>query len=126
MRLLLLATAGGAIGAGARYLVNTAFARILGTAFPWATLSVNVVGSLLMGLVMALLARSFDGSPDLRTFLATGILGGFTTFSAFSFDVWTLLQRGEAMTAFVYVAGSVVVSIAALFAGVALARGLFS
>ncbi len=126
MKLLLLATTGGAIGAGARHLVNVAMARAFGTAFPWATLTVNIVGSLVMGFVIESIMRKFAGSPELRTFIATGILGGFTTFSAFSFDVWTLLQRGEAATALVYVSASVGLSIAALFAGIALARGYFA
>ena len=84
MRLLILATVGGALGSGARHLVNIGFARAFGPQFPWATLTVNVVGSFLMGLLADMILRRFGGSVEMRTFLATGILGGFTTFSAFT------------------------------------------
>jgi fluoride exporter len=126
MRLLFLATAGGAIGAGARHLVNVAFARWLGTGYPWATLTVNVVGSALMGFLVAMIMLKFEGSIALRTFLATGILGGFTTFSAFSFDVFGLMERGETVMALGYVTVSVIGSIVALMLGLALARGVFA
>ncbi len=126
MRLLLLATTGGALGAGARHLVNVAFVRWLGTGYPWATLAVNVLGSLLMGFLVEMILRKFDGSEALRTFLATGILGGFTTFSAFSFDVFGLIQRGEMLLALGYVVLSVIGSIVALIIGVSIARGIFT
>ena len=84
MRLVLYAAAGGAIGTVARHLANVSFGRWLGSAFPWSTLFVNVVGGFLMGALIEALALRFDGSLELRTFIATGILGGFTTFSAFS------------------------------------------
>ena len=126
MRLLLLATTGGAIGAGARYLVNVMALRLLGPHFPWATITVNVVGSLLMGFLVEMIGLRFQGSPELRTFLATGILGGFTTFSAFSMDAAALLNRGDHLMAFGYIAGSVLLSIAALYLGLALARGVFA
>ena len=122
MRLLLLASAGGAIGAGARYLVNVGCLRWLGGGFPWATLGVNVVGSLLMGIVVEVVARKLGGSPEARVFLATGILGGFTTFSAFSNDVVALLAGGGTGLAVAYIAASVVLSIGAVYAGLALAR----
>lgn len=122
MKLLLLAITGGAIGAGARHLVNVAFGPWADGGFPWATLTVNVVGCLLMGLLIATLTIRFDGSADLRTFLATGILGGFTTFSAFSMDFAHLVERGDIAQGAVYVAASVVLSIAAVFAGLAIAR----
>jgi fluoride exporter len=116
---------GGALGAGARHLVNVGFARAGWLGFPWATLAVNVVGGLLMGLAVELVTRRFGGSPELRTFLATGILGGFTTFSAFAFDVEVLMTRGETAAAMLYIAASVVLSIAALYAGLALGRSWF-
>ena len=122
MHLLMLATVGGAVGAGARYLVNVAALRWLGPQFPWATLFVNVAGSLAMGFLVALIGLRYQGSPELRTFLATGILGGFTTFSAFSLDAATLFDRGDTGLAMAYVLGSVVLSILALYAGLALAR----
>lgn len=123
MRLLLLATAGGAIGAGTRHLVNVAALRLLGASFPWATLLVNVAGSVAMGVLVEALTRHWGGSAELRTFLATGILGGFTTFSAFSLDAWALYERGALALAVVYVTASVVLSIAGLVAGLALVRG---
>ena len=87
MRLILFAAAGGALGAGLRHVINTAFLAWFGPGFPWATLTVNLVGSLLMGVLVQALMPFDGGAPALRTFLATGILGGFTTFSAFSLDV---------------------------------------
>ena len=122
MNHFLLAAAGGALGAGARYLVNVGFARLFGTAFPWSTLFVNVVGSLAMGLLVGLLLDRDTNSDGLRIFLATGVLGGFTTFSAFSLDTANLVARGEVGAAGVYVVGSVIVSILALYAGLALAK----
>jgi fluoride exporter len=108
---------GGAIGSALRYGVNIAAPRLLGTGFPWATLTVNIVGSFLMGLLSAALTEKFSDQPDLRLFLTTGILGGFTTFSAFSLDVFGLMQRGENSTAVIYALASVVLSILAVFSG---------
>ena len=124
MRLLLLAAGGGALGAGARHLVNVGCASCLGAAFPFATLIVNVVGSFLMGVVIAATVPLLGGSAEWRTFLATGILGGFTTFSAFSLDAWQLWERGATGLAAVYVAASVVLSVAGLAAGLVAARAL--
>jgi fluoride exporter len=85
-----------------------------------------VVGSLLMGFLVDMIMRRFGGSPEMRTFLATGILGGFTTFSAFSLEISTLLSRDEIITALVYILASVAISLLALYAGLALSRALFS
>lgn len=126
MRLLLLACAGGAIGAGLRHLVNTGAVRLLGIGLPWGTVVVNVVGSFLMGLLVEALALRFDGSPEIRIFLATGLLGGLTTFSAFSLDFVVLLQRGDHIAAALYLCGSVLLSILALFAGLAFGRMVFA
>lgn len=125
MKLLLLAAAGGALGAGARHLVNEAFAVRGLAAFPWSTLVVNVVGSLAMGIVMALVLSREGLSNEARVFVATGILGGFTTFSAFSLDVWRLATGPDAggLAALGYILASVILSVAALFAGLALGRG---
>lgn len=113
---------GGALGASARYLTGIAAARLLGKGFPWGTLTVNILGSFLMGvLVVALLHLSANRFAPL---LMTGLLGGFTTFSAFSLDAVTLYERGQVGVAAGYVAASVVLSIAALFAGLALARSV--
>jgi fluoride exporter len=126
MRMLVLATVGGGIGAGARYLVQVAMIRWLGAGFPWWTFAINIVGSFLMGLVAALIVMKFDNSPDVRAFLATGILGGFTTFSAFSLDVANLVEQKQGLAAAFYIAGSVGFSILALYAGLALAKALWS
>ncbi|MFN3869787.1 MAG: fluoride efflux transporter CrcB [Hyphomicrobiaceae bacterium] len=126
MNMLLLVAAGGAIGASARHLVNIGMGRLLGTSFPWGTLTVNIVGSLLMGILIEMLVMRYAGSPTMRAFLGTGFLGGFTTFSAFSLDVYVLAERGDTLTALAYVAGSVVISVAALFAGVALVRAVLT
>jgi fluoride exporter len=122
MQLFLAAAAGGALGAGARFLVNVACTQLLGPVFPWATLTVNVVGSFLMGLVVGFSGLLLGGSSVLRTFLATGILGGFTTFSAFSLDVVQLVERRQHALAALYISASVVISIAALWAGLTAAR----
>jgi CrcB protein len=124
MRLILIAAAGGALGAGVRHFINTAFLAWLGPGFPWATLTVNVVGSLLMGALVQGLMPFDGGSPALRVFLGTGILGGFTTFSAFSLDAWVLYDRQEHVTLGIYVAVSVLLSIAALCLGMALVRSV--
>ena len=87
--------AGGAIGAGLRHLVNIGAIRLLGIGFPWGTLTVNIAGSFLMGLLIEALALRYSGSLELRAFLATGLLGGLTTFSAFSLDFAIQLQRGD-------------------------------
>ncbi len=126
MKMLFLASAGGAIGAGARHLVNVGMGRLLGTSFPWGTLTVNIVGSFLMGLVIEYIMLRAAGSAEMRAFLATGILGGFTTFSAFSLDVSLLIGRKEQGLAVLYVAGSVGVSILMLYVGFALARSVFA
>ncbi len=125
MKLLLLAMTGGAIGSGARYLVNVAYARTIGTAFPWSTLTVNVIGCLLMGLVTELVMRRLGGSAEARTFLATGILGGFTTFSAFALDFASLMKGQETLAALAYVIASVVASILAVYAGLTLGKAAF-
>lgn len=126
MRLLMLATVGGGIGAGIRYLVQVAMVRALGPAFPWWTFAINVTGSLAMGVIATMIALRYGNSPELRTFLATGILGGYTTFSAFSLDAANLMDRHDYGWASAYVLGSVILSILALYAGVALARAIWS
>lgn len=127
MGLIVYAAAGGAIGAALRFLVGHLFAgqAVAGrsvAAFPWATLSVNVVGCFLMGVLMAWLTTRAGSTQEVRAFLATGILGGFTTFSAFAFDFATLFERGDAASAYGYAAATVGMTIAAVFAGLALAR----
>ncbi len=122
MQLLLLATLGGGIGAGARYLIQAEMMRRLGTGFPWWTLAINVAGCLLMGIIADLVTRRFGGSPEARALLMTGVLGGFTTFSAFSLDVAQLVERRDMLAAAGYIGGSVILTIAALYLGIAIAR----
>lgn len=121
---LLLVMAGGALGSAARYLTGRVALSALGPNLPYGTLAVNLIGGLLMGLLAGGLAR-VGGTENWRLFLGIGVLGGFTTFSSFSLDVVTLIERGAAATAALYVLVSVVGAIAALFAGLMIARGLF-
>lgn len=124
MQNLLLVMLGGALGSGARHGVNMVIPRLFGGGFPWHTVTVNIVGSFAMGALVAWLAGRSGDSAQLRLLLATGVLGGFTTFSAFSLDFATLWQRGDLAGAFGYVALSVVSSLAAIFAGLWLVRAL--
>ena len=126
MNMLFYVAAGGAIGASARHLVNIGMGRLLGTSFPWGTLTVNIVGSLLMGILIELLVLRYGGSPVMRAFLGTGFLGGFTTFSAFSLDVAMLIERKAMLSAGAYVGSSVLFSILAVFAGLFLSRAVFA
>lgn len=121
---LLLVAIGGAIGAGIRHLANLGAMRLVGPNFPWGTMGINIVGSFAMGLFIALLGRRFGGSNELRLFVATGVLGGFTTFSAFSLDFATLWERGSTLPAFGYALASVIGAIIALFLGLWLARSI--
>jgi fluoride exporter len=125
MKQLVLVALGGGIGAGLRHLVNMGALRAFGPNFPWGTMGINVVGSFVMGVSIELLARRFGGSNELRLFIATGILGGFTTFSAFSLDFAVLMERGALGSAVFYAITSVVFSILALFVGLWLVRTLF-
>ena len=113
---------GGAIGASLRYLTNVGARSLFGAGYPFGTLIVNILGSFLMGVLVVVLAKR--GGNHLVPFLMTGILGGFTTFSAFSLDTLTIWERGEPASACVYVAASVLLSLAAIVAGLALARSL--
>jgi CrcB protein len=113
---------GGGIGAALRHGVNLASARQFGTDFPYGTLLINVTGSLVMGLTAGYFAFKGGASQPLRLFLTTGILGGYTTFSAFSLDAALLYERGALGLAAVYVLASVGLSILGLFAGLALVR----
>ena len=108
---------GGAIGSSARYGVNLAAPCYLGAGFPWATLIVNVLGCFAMGYISALLREKMPEDENMRLFLTTGLLGGFTTFSAFSLDFFGLLQKGEMPSAVVYALISVVLSIIAVMLG---------
>ena len=119
---LLQVAAGGAIGAVLRFVVNVGAGRMFGPGLPMGTVIVNVLGSFAMGVLVILLARK--GGNHLAPFLMTGVLGGFTTFSAFSLDALTLWERGQGMAAAIYVLGSVLLSLAGIVAGLTLARSL--
>lgn len=125
MQSLFLVMAGGAVGSGARYLTGRWMLAAFGPGFPWGTLSVNLLGGLLMGALVGVLARVAVPGEHWRLLLAVGLLGGFTTFSAFSLDSVTMLQRGDFGLALLYVLVSVIGSIVALFAGLSLSRALF-
>ena len=106
---------GGALGAVGRYLVGLLLKTASG--FPWTTMSVNILGSLLMGLVIGWLSRQNGGSDALRLFVAVGILGGFTTFSAFSMDLFTLLERRDIAATMLYLGGSLLGGLLAFIIG---------
>jgi CrcB protein len=122
MRNLLFVALGGAIGASLRYLAGLAGQAIAGVAMPWVTLAVNVSGSAAMGLATVWLQTRPDLPPAATVFLLAGVLGGFTTFSAFSLDAILLWQRGEQGLSVAYILGSVLISLAGLLAGMWLAR----
>jgi len=128
MKLLALVFLGGGLGSTLRYGVTLAALRMLGAGFPWGTFAVNVIGSTVMGgFAGYMLSRSPGvGSDALRLFFMTGILGGFTTFSAYSLDSVALWERGATATAIVYAVGSVVLSLAVLTLALVTARGWFA
>ncbi len=115
---------GGGLGAALRHGVNLLAFRLVGPGFPYGTLFINVVGSLAMGLIAEYFALKMGMRQSFRLFLTTGILGGFTTFSAFSLEAALLYERGEVAAAAIYVIASVGLAIAALFAGLAIVRML--
>jgi CrcB protein len=115
---------GGAAGAGLRYEVGRYALRQFGSGFPWGTLAVNLIGGLLMGLLAGTLTGVGAMSRPAWMLLGVGVLGGFTTFSAFSLDLFFLLQRGQAWTALAYALGSVVGALLLFLAGWGLARAV--
>jgi len=120
----LLVFIGGGLGSTLRHVVNIVCPRLFGTNFPYHTFIINITGSTIMGLIAGYLAFKGDAAQSWRLFLMTGILGGYTTFSAFSLDAAVLYERGAIGLALLYVLGSVVLSILGLFAGLALVRHL--
>jgi CrcB protein len=122
MHHLFLVMLGGAIGAGARHLVGRAALALWGPGFPVGTLAVNVIGGLAMGLLAGWLATRASGDEALRYLLGVGVLGGFTTFSAFSLETVMMIERGNFTTALFYILASVVLAIGALFAGLQVSR----
>jgi CrcB protein len=125
MGMILAVGVGGGLGALARYYV-AGFVQPTGVAFDWGIMVVNITGGFVMGLIVEASALRLNLSPELRTFLTVGILGGYTTFSTFSLDSALLLQRGQYGQAAAYVIGSVVLSIAALFTGLWIVRMVYA
>lgn len=124
MQAVLLVGVGGAVGSMGRYGLAVVVARLWPTSFPLATLTVNIIGSIVMGMVMGLLSRFMPPwQEEARLFLAVGLLGGFTTFSSFSLDTVSLLQRGQLAQAVLYIGLSVVVCVAGLYLGLLITRG---
>jgi CrcB protein len=125
MPVLLQVALGGALGASLRFLSGAMILRAMGSGFPYGTMFVNVVGSFLMGFLAFYMLERMDGSfSRYAPFVLTGVLGGFTTFSAYSLDALYLLERGRYASASVYMGGSVVLAIGALFLGMTIARSL--
>ncbi|MFN4185096.1 MAG: fluoride efflux transporter CrcB [Hyphomonas sp.] len=123
----ILVALGGAIGASLRHGVGLVAMRYLPTGWPWGTNFVNIAGSLAMGLLIGWLALKAEGtSQETRLFLATGVLGGFTTFSAFSLEVANMLRSGETLKAGLYAGLSVLLCVSALFIGLWMARRIFA
>ena len=123
---LLFVAMGGAAGAVGRYAVMSAVGATFGHGFPLGTITVNILGSFLLGAVVEVSALVWSPSPELRAMIVVGVLGAFTTFSTFSLDVVTLMNRGEVGAAFAYIAVAVVASIAALWLGLTLTRLVLS
>ena len=122
--LVLYAALGGGVGAAMRFLVTSRITHVWGVAFPYGTMTVNILGSFLMGVLVEWLVRTLPHSQELRTFLAVGMLGGFTTFSGFSLDALNLSDQGQMSQFTVYVFGSVLFSILALMFGMWLIRSV--
>jgi CrcB protein len=122
--ILLAVALGGALGSLLRYGVASAIQTPAAAGFPWGIFVVNVTGGFLMGVIVELGALKLSLAPELRAFLTVGILGGYTTFSTFSLDSVLLLQRGAYASAALYIVGSTMLSIAALFGGLTLVRAL--
>jgi CrcB protein len=118
--------AGGALGSMARYATGVYVARWLGTAFPYGTLLINIVGSFLIGAFAESFALRWDVSQTTRVFLVVGICGGYTTFSTFSLDIVTLINRGEMLTAGLYIVASVTLGLLGLYGGLYAMRLIFS
>ncbi len=120
---LLLVVLGGGIGAGSRYLLGGWLHGQLGNGFPWGTFAVNALGSLMIGLVFGLAQRG-SLPPAATLFLAVGVLGGFTTFSAFSYETLRLIANGNVGASFLNIAGQFAVGLVAVYAGFVAVRGL--
>ena len=116
--------AGGAIGSVARYLAGLLATQLFGSSFPWGTLVINVTGSFLMGVLVALLAKRWNSPDFVEVFLTVGVCGGYTTFSTFSLDAYDLIEKSAGLEALAYVVASAILSIGALAAAMLLLRSL--
>jgi CrcB protein len=124
MYMILAVATGGAIGAVARYLASGWIEHPAGLSFPWGTLGVNVIGAFLLGAMAEIMALVWSPDPALRAFITVGLLGAFTTFSAFSLELVLMIQRGDWAVAGGYAVASVVLCVGALFAALSLFRAL--
>ena len=124
MKTIMAIALGGALGAVARHFISHWSVVVLGNGFPWGTLTVNVVGCFALGVVVEVMALVWSPAAEWRAFLTVGVLGAFTTFSAFALDISILHERGEMLQAILYVTVSVAGSIAAIFAGMSLTRAV--
>lgn len=122
MKMLFAVAMGGAVGAVGRFLVMNAAGSQLGHGFPWGTFMVNLVGSFVLGALIEISALHWSPPPEMRAFLVVGVLGAFTTFSTFSLDSYTLIDRGQIGAAALYIGGSVVLCIFGFWAGMAMLR----
>jgi len=120
--LLIFIAFGGAVGAVGRYIVTSAAGHWLGHGFPFGTIIVNVVGSFILGALLEVMALAWSPGENLRAFFVIGMMGAFTTFSTFSLDTITLIERGELVSAAGYIGGSVLLSVAAFFCGMVFFR----
>ena len=124
MKTVMAIALGGALGAVARHFISHWSVVALGNGFPWGTLTVNVVGCFALGVVVEVMALVWSPAADWRAFLTVGVLGAFTTFSAFALDISIIHDRGEMLQAILYVTVSVAGSIAAILAGMSLTRAV--
>jgi CrcB protein len=120
----LIVMGGGAVGAALRYHLGRLAAHLFGAGYPWGTLLANLLGGFAMGVLAGCLARSASGGEHFRLLLGVGVLGGFTTFSAFSLETFLMIERGEAMSALLYVLASVIGAVAALAIGLLAVRSI--
>ena len=123
MQMILAIAAGGAVGAVLRHYLNSFAATLLGTGFPYGIFAANILGSFLMGVLIVYFALAGEGTQTMKaSFLTVGLLGAFTTFSTFSLDAALMIERGQLMTAGLYIGGSVILAIGGLFLGMAITR----
>lgn len=125
-QMLIFVALGGALGAVGRFVVMSAVGHFTHAGFPWGTLTVNVLGAFILGAVVELSALTWSPSPEIRAMVVVGMLGAFTTFSTFSMDLYYLLDRGQLFSASAYAVGSVLVCLAAFWAGMSLFRLVLS